>query len=263
MNIPTTVPAAARRIPALGLFGRRNVSTAIISLSLLAGATACGSDRDGDGLSAAACDAVAELDAAMAMAPQDPAEMAPFVDERLMPNVMTLMTELDGDAQHAAEIVHRAIEVVADSGDPSGMFAPETAAAQAEIGKAVHEGCDLTAAALIAEEYRFEGAPHTLPAGRVNFALTNEGVEEHEMVLFKRADGVTESLAELLQLPEDEGMSKMQFTGVTFGGPGSTSYVTVDLAAGTYFLVCFIPQGGGDDGAPHFMSGMQHTIVVA
>ena len=262
MNTPTTVPVAGRRALALGLFAHRNVSAAIISLSLLVGATACGSDDAGDGISAAACDAVAELDAAMAMAPQDPAEMAPFVDERLMPHVMTLMTELDGEAQHAAEIVHRTLEVVADSGDPSGMFAPETAAAQAEIGKAVHEGCDLTAVAVVAKEYRFEGAPETLPAGRVNFALTNDGVEEHEMVLFQRADGVTESLEELLRLPEEEGMSKMQFTGVTFGGPGTTSYVTLDLAAGTYFLVCFIPQGGGEDGAPHFMSGMQHTIVV-
>jgi hypothetical protein len=36
----------------------------------------------------------------------------------------------------------------------------------------------------------------------------------------------------------------------------------MDLEPGTYFLVCFIPQGGGD-GPPHFMGGMKETIVVS
>ena len=81
--------------------------------------------------------------------------------------------------------------------------------------------------------------------------------------LFKRADGATESIDEVLALPEDELMSKVQFTGVTFGGPGTTNYVALDLEPGTYFLLCFLPQGGGEDGPPHFMAGMKHTLTVA
>ena len=80
------------------------------------------------------------------------------------------------------------------------------------------------------------------------------------MVLFRRNDGVTENLGELMELPEEDLMSKVTFTGVTFGGPGTTNYVAMDLEPGTYFLLCFIPQG--EDGPPRFMGGMQHTVTV-
>ena len=230
------LPQGRRDALVAGLFARRNLAAAAVSLGLLIGATACGSDDD-DSLPAAACDAVAALDGAMAMAPQDPAGFGPFVQDSLMPPLMTLMSELDGEPQDAAERMHRTLEGVVQSGDPSAMHSPETFAAQAVIGEAVHEGCDLQAVAIVAKEYAFEGAPDTLAAGRASFALTNEGVEEHEMVLFRAADGVTEPLEELLQLPEEQVMSKMQFTGVTFGGPDTTGYVTVDLTPGTGFVL--------------------------
>ena len=60
----------------------------------------------------------------------------------------------------------------------------------------------------------------------------------------------------------EEAMADLTFTGVAFGGPDTTSYAAVDLEPGTYYLVCFIPVGGGEDGPPHFMEGMQHTIAV-
>lgn len=94
----------------------------------------------------------------------------------------------------------------------------------------------------------------------MSFALENAGVEEHEMVLFRRNDGVTDSLDQLLELGEEEIFSKLTFTGVTFGGPGTTSYTAMDLEPGTYFLLCFIPQG--EDGPPHFIGGMKHTVTV-
>jgi hypothetical protein len=127
----------------------------------------------------------------------------------------------------------------------------------------VHEECDLEAVDVTAVEYAFPDAPDTLRAGRVSFALANKGVEDHEMVLFKRADGATESLDEILALAEDQMMSKLTFTGVTFGGPATTNYVTLDLQPGTYFLLCFLPQGGAEDAPPHFIAGMKHTIEVA
>ena len=126
----------------------------------------------------------------------------------------------------------------------------------------MHEGCDLQAVDIDAVEYVFQGDADDARRRPGQLRPANKGVEEHEMVLFKAADGVTEPLGELLALPEDEAMSKMQFTGVTFGGPGTTNYVAVDLTPGPYYLVCFIPQGGGEDGPPHFMAGMQQTITV-
>ena len=69
---------------------------------------------------------------------------------------------------------------------------------QSTIGEAVHDGCELQAVDIAAKEYLFEGAPDTLKAGRVSFALENKGVEDHEMVLFKRAADATEDIDAVL-----------------------------------------------------------------
>ena len=242
---------------------RSLAAAALASLALTAFAACGGDDDSSSSVTASACDAAVAYGAAFAQAPEDPAQIQSFATDTLVPIADTLVAGLDGDAQDAAETMRDAFAGVGESGDPSALEAPETAEAIATVGKAVHEGCDLQAVDIDAVEYVFENAPTTLDAGRVSFALANQGVEDHEMVLFKAADGVTEPLGELLALPEDEAMSKLQFTGVTFGGPGTTNYVAVDLTPGQYYLVCFLPQGGGEDGPPHFIAGMQHTITVA
>lgn len=240
----------------------RSLALVLASLSLTALA-ACGDDDKSSSLDPAACDAAVTYDTAFAQAPEDPAEIKSYATEQMLPIATTFVEHLKGDAKESAETMRDAFAQVGETGDPSALQAPATAKAIAAVGKAVHDGCDLQSVDIRAVEYVFQDAPTTLKAGRVSFALTNKGVEEHEMVLFKAADGVTEPLADLLALPEEEGMAKLQFTGVAFGGPGTTSYAAVDLTPGTYFLVCFIPQGGGEDGPPHFMAGMQHTITVA
>lgn len=242
----------------------RSFATAAIATLALTALAACGDDKESSSeLATAACDAAVAYGTAFAQAPEDPAEIAAFATGELQPIAETLVANLDGDAKSAATTLRDAFVEIGATGDPSALQAPETTSAITTVGEAVHEGCALQAVDIDAVEYAFQGTPTTLKAGRASFALQNKGVEEHEMVLFKAADGVTEPLAELLALPEDEVMSKMQFTGVTFGGPGTTSYVAVDLTPGTYFLVCFIPQGGGEEGPPHFMGGMQQTITVA
>ncbi len=228
----------------------------------LTGLVACGSDDD-DQLSDAACDAVVDFHSAYAMAPQDPAEIAEYVSAEFVPLAATLEDELDGDERLAAEALTAAFSDVAESGDPGAMESPAAVEARTTIGQAVHDRCDLEAVDIGAVEYAFKDVPESLDAGRISFALGNTGVEDHEMVLFKRAPDATETLAEILELPEEEQMAKIQFTGVTFGGPDSTTYVALDLDPGTYFLLCFLPQGGGEDGPPHFMDGMQASIVVA
>jgi hypothetical protein len=242
----------------------RSLATLVLASVSLTAFAACGGDDDSSSsVDAAACDAAVAYGAAFAQAPQEPAEFKSFAMDQLVPIADTLVDNLDGDAKKSAETVRQAFVEIGNTGDPSLLEAPDTAAAIGAVGKAVHDGCDLQAVDIEAVEYTFQNAPTTLEAGRVSFALANTGVEDHEMVLFKAADGVTEPLSDLLALPEEEGMAKLQFTGVTFGGPDTTNYVAVDLEAGTYFLVCFIPQGGGEDGPPHFMAGMQSTITVA
>lgn len=208
------------------------------------------------------CDAARAFSEATTGGPPDPAEMAAFVDEVLAPASEALTAALPNDLVGAGRTLTEAVATIEETGDPSALFAPEAAGAQAAIGDAVHEGCGMAQVTVHAVEYAFHGVPDALEAGPTSFELVNDGVEEHEMVLFKRAEGATETLEELLQLPEEEGMAKMEMTGVAFGGPGSTSYAAVDLEPGTYFLICFIPVGGGEEGPPHFMEGMQQTITV-
>jgi hypothetical protein len=238
------------------------VTFAALSISALA---ACGSDEaQADELPVAACDTAVDFGAAFAQAPDDPAEFQSFASETLVPLGASFVANLEGtSAEQAAGVLDDAFGTIASTGDPSALDEPATAAATATIGKAVHDHCDLQAVDIKAVEYAFVDAPDTLKAGRVGFALENTGVEQHEMVLFKRADGTTDTLDQILELPEDEMMSKMTFTGVAFGDPGTTNYVAMDLDPGTYFLLCFIPQGGGEDGPPHFMAGMKHTLEVS
>ena len=43
--------------------------------------------------------------------------------------------------------------------------------------------------------------------------------------------------------------------------PGITNYLEVDLTAGDYFAICFIPDF--ETGAPHFALGMIMPFTVA
>jgi hypothetical protein len=236
------------------------LTASVVSLSFLA---ACGDDdAEASSVPAAACDAAVDLTSAFGQAPEDPAEFSGFATDTLIPLATTLADELeDGDAD-AAKVLADAYGRIAEDGDISVIESEPVADAQATVGAAIHNGCDLQRVDIGAVEYQYQNAPDQLKAGRVSFALQNKGVEDHEMVLFRRADGETASFEELSQLPEDQLFSKVTFTGVAFGKPGTTSYAAMDLEPGTYFLVCFIPQGGSEDAPPHFMGGMQHTLTV-
>ena len=198
----------------------------------------------------------------MGQMPREPDQIPAFVAEEMVPLTTTLADTLEGDAAEAAQTVDAAYQGMAETGDMAALEDPAVAEAQRTIGAEAHEGCDLEAVDITAVEYAFEGVPAELPAGRISFALENTGVEEHEMVLFRRNDDATETFEELSELGEEEMMAKVAFTGVAFGGPDTTSHVVLDLEPGTYFLSCFIPVGGGEEGPPHFMQGMQETIEV-
>lgn len=246
----------------------RSLATASLALILAGALASCSDDDEADARSVAApvaaCDAAVDLGAAFGAAPEDPAEFPAFAEETLVP-VGTAFTEAfdgDDDLAEAATTLADAFEQIAETGDPSLLEDEDVVAAQATIGAKVHEDCDLESVDVTAVEYAYQGVPTELSAGRVSFAMANEGVEEHEMVLFRRNDGVDATFDELMEQGE-EAMANLTFTGVAFGGPDTTSYTAVDLEPGTYFLVCFIPVGGGEDGPPHFMEGMQQTITVS
>lgn len=277
---PIDGPAGAR--PPHPARGRllRSLAVAGLSLSLVGGLAACGDDDEASPItttttaaaggyqgnpnatvSTEVCDALVAAQGALHQAPREPDAMGPYLEAEVSPHTQVLVDGLDGELAAAARTVHDSLSELGAGGDPSILESPELTGAQTEIGAALHDGCDWATVDLTAREYDFQGVPDELPAGRYGFALENVGVEEHEMVLFRRNDGVTESFEELAELG-DAMMEKVSFTGVAFGGPDTTSYAAVDLEPGTYFLVCFIPVGGGQDGPPHFLEGMQATLEV-
>ncbi|MGD8684264.1 MAG: hypothetical protein PVG27_09970 [Chloroflexota bacterium] len=99
-------------------------------------------------------------------------------------------------------------------------------------------------------EYAFTGLPTSVPAG-TTLTFTNNGAEIHELVLARIADGVTESLEELLGM-EAEGRDPMAEGLVTMIGdgqpliavPGQTADGSFTLAEeGRYVALCFVPTG--------------------
>jgi uncharacterized cupredoxin-like copper-binding protein len=113
---------------------------------------------------------------------------------------------------------------------------------------------------ITADEYSFDGTPRRLSAGEHRFQLLNTGDEPHEMVIVRLKDGVS-SVDEVLVLPEEEAMTKVEIVGQAQVEPGRKSEkLTVNLAAGRYALLCFIPTGDG--GPPHFEQGMKAEFVV-
>jgi plastocyanin len=98
-------------------------------------------------------------------------------------------------------------------------------------------------------EYAFTGLPTSVPVG-TSLTFTNNGAEVHEMVLVRIADGVTESLEELLAMegegrdPMAEGLVEMVGDMPLFAAPGTTAEGSLTLEQeGRHVVLCFIPQG--------------------
>lgn len=136
----------------------------------------------------------------------------------------------------------------------------------------VREHCGFAAAAVLAKDYSFGGLPGELPAGPTIVDLSNEGTEFHEIAVMHKADGVTDSWDDLLALPEEEVGAKAAFVGVAIAAPGESASTVLDLTAGDYIAICFIPTGTTPEvlaagpppeAEPHFAHGMRQEFTVA
>ena len=134
---------------------------------------------------------------------------------------------------------------------------------------------DATVVDVKGQEYSFALSGADAPSD-VAFSFENIGKEQHELVLVKAPDGknVTEAKAALENV---DGESLENFPDgyagdhVSFADIGQKVDVTFGkaLEKGTYFMVCFIPQGGfGDEGPvnpegkPHVQLGMISPFTV-
>ena len=139
---------------------------------------------------------------------------------------------------------------------------PNVNAAVTAVDEWVAENCGYTVVDVTAADFTFEGIPESLDTGVTLFRFTNEGAELHEIGI-ARIKG-DESVEEILELPEEEADSKVQFVGGSFAAQGETRFLYTKLKkAGTYGAVCFLPVGSTSeeaietaDGPPHFAEGM-------
>lgn len=182
-----------------------------------------------------------------------------------------LQSAIDAAQASAPEDLVDEVETVADgfATDPEAAFEdPAVQEAITALDEAVLDGCGFEVVEVDAQDYEFQGVPDTIEAGTIAFEFSNApDAEPHEMVVLRINEGVTESAEEILQLPEEEGMTKATPVAFAFASAGETDASFVELESGDYFMACFIPTGSTDEtdgeGPPHFVEGMLTEFTVS
>lgn len=170
------------------------------------------------------------------------------------------------------------VETVIATAESEG---PEFATAYAEMITFMKANCGYAELDVAGSNYAFGGLPDEVAAGPTIVTFENIGTEVHEMIVVRIHDDVTESLDELLALPEEEAETMTTFIGIAFAFPGDTAYALLDLSPGRYAALCFLPEGAAPEvisqmdgpesstppgvelGPPHFVLGMVHEFDVA
>ena len=109
-------------------------------------------------------------------------------------------------------------------------------------------------------DYKF-GVSKPLTAGRHTIRVTNDAVQDHEVLFVKLAPGATtKGLADWVEAGMQGPPPAMPLGGVSPLARGRSSTVALDLTPGTYGMVCFLPDA--KDGKPHSMHGMTAQFDV-
>ncbi|UDY35655.1 hypothetical protein [Dermatobacter hominis] len=113
---------------------------------------------------------------------------------------------------------------------------------------------------IVATEYEWSGLPEELRAGSYPTSFRNDGVEAHEITIFRNPEH--RSLEELYELGPMGIKDAVEVVGTLIAGPGAAAdaELTLDLGPGEYEVVCFFPAKS--DGKPHFGHGMHRTLTV-
>lgn len=109
-------------------------------------------------------------------------------------------------------------------------------------------------------DYAFD-LPAKIVAGRHTIRVENAASQPHEAVLGKLKPGKT--LADLVQwMKTREGDMPGEEVGGTVGlSTGEVNFMNVDLTAGEYILLCFVPDA--KDGKSHLSHGMIRQFTVS
>jgi hypothetical protein len=254
---------------------RSTIPVAALVAVLGLGLTACGDDdSSGDdasteaagvttttapeGLPVEVCDSVQALGEVFAQTEGPPTPE--FMEDTFLPAVNDVV-EAAADEDAVLEPALEVQALVEESGAEVDVDA--VLAAYNDVVGPTHTECGYEEVDVNAIDYGYENVPETVPAGVVSIAMTNEGNEQHEMILFRRGDGETRPVEDLLALPEDEFGQVMTFTSANVVEPGATGVANAELTPGGYVGICFLPVGGGEEGPPHFLEGMVTEFEVS
>jgi hypothetical protein len=98
-------------------------------------------------------------------------------------------------------------------------------------------------------------APDVIPSGFSTITAINQGKELHQAALVRIDSGRT--LQDLL--PVLKGPAPLPGWAKLYGGPQNSGVAVMNLPAGNYVWVCFIPSV---DGIPHYAKGMVRAMKV-
>lgn len=123
-------------------------------------------------------------------------------------------------------------------------------------------------------EMMFHGMGETYAAGATTLEVVNAGATLHELLVMQMAEGFTSDMfMEMVLAPPSDATPAEEAAapagpppfamigGVAPMNPGGTNYLPLDLVAGEYLAICFVPDT--ETGAPHAALGMVMPFVVA
>ncbi len=140
-----------------------------------------------------------------------------------------------------------------------GVVAALTACGSQEKPAAAPQAAAPAAVTIHAKDFAYE-APDTVPAGFVTFTLINDGPGFHHATIVRLDSGKTMSdLDAVLKHPGPLPAWAVPVGGPNAPDPGGTTNATLDLAPGTYAMICMVDVPGG---VPHFMKGMMHAFTA-
>ena len=145
-----------------------------------------------------------------------------------------------------------------DDGTPhfaKGMLKPLTVTAAGQT-KPPEPEADVT---IRMKDFHFD-MPTELKAGQQVWKIVNDGPQPHELQVIKLAPGKTiDDVAAFFQKPE--GPPPFDTLGGMQGlNPGLSGWLNLDLQAGDYAALCYIPDP--TTGQPHFALGMVMPFAV-
>ena len=254
---------------------RRRLLRTVLALSLVVGVAACGDDDDDDGAASASasteeepaeegggeeaaggdyCGALQAFHGAIFdVQLEDDATEADI--EAAFDTLDPLWSDVEASApEDQGDVVEELGATIDDlgEGDPEAFNADETAEKYFTLVSDSLDGCVDEVVEITGVDYAFTGVPETIPAGPIGMRFTNatEAEEQHEFIIFKKAEGETRTAEEILNDPATQEQGPGEFAGAVFATPGSTAGTFLDLAPGEYIAVCFVPVGSGEHSMP-------------